>query len=92
MILNGKNTSKFNEDFIKIYDEESNKRYNLEADVDYSKTLYNLHSDLPFLPERMKIRKCNKLACNLYDKKNYIVHIRALKRALNHELVPKYIE
>ena len=45
-----------------------------------------LHSDLPFLPERMKINKCNKLACILNDKKNYHVHILALKQALNHEL------
>ena len=34
----------------------------------------------------MKINKCNKLVYNLYDKKNYVVHIRALKQALNHGL------
>ena len=32
----------------------------------------------------MKINKCSKLVRNLYDKNNYIVHIRALKQALNH--------
>ena len=37
----------------------------------------------------MKIDKCNKLVCNLYDKKNYIVHIRSLKQALNHGLILK---
>ena len=31
----------------------------------------------------MKINKCNKLVCNLYDKNNYVVHIRSLKQALN---------
>ena len=41
----------------------------------------NLHLDLPFLPERNEIKKCNKLVC---DKENYVVHIRALKQALNH--------
>ena len=37
----------------------------------------------------MKINKCNSLVCNLYDKANYVVHIRALKQALNHGLVLK---
>ena len=50
-----------------------------------------MHSYLPFLPERMKIDKCNKLACNLYDKKNYVVHIRSLKQPLNHGLVLKKV-
>ena len=45
-----------------------------------------MHSDLPFLQERMKISKCSKLVCNFYDKKNYLVHMRALKQALMHGL------
>ena len=48
-----------------------------------------MHSDLPFLPERMRIDKCNKLVCNFYDKKIYVVHIRSLKQALNHGLISK---
>ena len=44
----------------------------LEVDVVYPKHLHDLHSDLPFLPERMKIDKCNKLVCNLYDKKTML--------------------
>ena len=32
----------------------------------------------------MKIIKCTKLVCNLNDKKNYPVHVLALKQALNH--------
>ena len=47
-----KNMLKFREEFIKIYDEDSNKGYTLEVDVEYLKNLYNLHSDLPFLPEK----------------------------------------
>ena len=39
---------KINEDFIKNYDENTDKRYFLEVDVEYPKNLYNLHSDLPF--------------------------------------------
>ena len=81
--------SQFNEDFIKNYDEDSNKGYFLEVDVEYPKNLFNLHSDLPFLPERIKIGICNKLVCDFYDKKNYVVHIKALKQALNHRLILK---
>ena len=76
----------FTEDFIKSYDEESDIGYMLVADVEYPKNLHVLHSDLPFLPERMKINKCSKLVCNLNNKENYSVHILALKQALNHEL------
>ena len=66
------NLSKIDEDFIKNYDKDSDKGYILDVDVEYPKHLHDLHSDLPFLPERMKIDKYNKLACNLYDKKTML--------------------
>ena len=84
-----KSVSKFDDEFIKNYDEDSNKRYILEVDAEYPKNLHNLHSDLPFLSERIKIKKCNKVVCNLCDKKEYVVDIRALKQALNHGLIFK---
>ena len=84
-----KNKLKFNEKYIKDYDENSDKGYIVEVDAKYPKNLHDLHSDLPFLPERMKIKKCKKLVCNLYDKNNYIVHIKTLKQALNHGLILK---
>ena len=74
--------SEFDERFIKKYDENSDKGYFIEVEVEYPKNLFNLHSDLSFLPERKKIEKYNKLVCN-------IVHIRALKQALNHRLILK---
>ena len=83
--------SKFIKEFIKSYDEDSDKGYILEVDVSYPENVRDLHSDLPFLPERMKINKCTKLVCNLYDKKNYVVHIRSLKQALNHGLILKKV-
>ena len=79
--------SKFNEDFIKNYDQNSNKVYILEIDVEYLKNLHDLHSNLPFLPERMKNNKCGKLVSSLYDKNNYVVYISALKQTLNHGLI-----
>ena len=59
---------KFDEKFIKNYDENSDIEYILEVDAEYLKNLHELHSDLPFLPERMKINKCSKLICNVQDK------------------------
>ena len=39
----------------------------------------------------MKINKCSKLVCRLHDRENYVIHIRALKQALNHGLVFKKV-
>ena len=55
MVFNGNNMLKFNEDFIKNFDKDSDKGYILEEDVEYTKRLHNLNCDLPFLPDRMKI-------------------------------------
>lgn len=53
--------------------------YLLEIDVNYPIELHELHVDLAFLSERMKIDICEKLVCNFYDKKN-------CHQALNHGL------
>ena len=79
--------SKFDEDFITNYDEDTNKGYIFEVDVKYPKDFHDLQSDLQFLSEKNKINKCDKLVCNLYDKN--VVHIRSLKQALNHGLILK---
>ena len=60
--------------------------YILEVDVKYPNELQDLHSDLPFLPKKMKIDQCKKLVCDLRNKKKYVVHIKSLKQALNHGL------
>ena len=86
-----KDTSQFNEDFIKNYNEESDEGYFLEVDVQYLEKLHELHNDLPFLPERMKIEKVEKLVANLHDKTEYVIHIRNLKQALNHGLILKKV-
>ena len=71
---------KFNEDFIKSYDENSDWGYFLEVDVEYPINLFSFHKDLPYLPERKKLEKVKKLVCSIGDKEKYVVHIRALKR------------
>ena len=78
---------KFDEKFIKKYDENSDKGYIFEADIEYPKNLHKLHNDLSFLPERIKINKYSKLNCTVQNKENYVIYIRALKQALNHGLI-----
>ena len=57
----------FNEDSIKNHNEESDKGYFLEADVQYLEKLRELYNGLPFLPERMNIEKVEKLVANSHD-------------------------
>ena len=54
--------SKFNERFIKSYNENSDKGCFLEVDVGYPKKLFNSHKDLSFLPERKKRKKSKKIS------------------------------
>ena len=82
---------RIDEEFIKEYNEISDKGYVIEADVDYPQELHDLHSDMPFLPERMVINKTKKLVCNLHNKKNYVAHINMLKQALSHGLKLKKV-
>ena len=63
------------------------KGYLLKVDVKYPEVLHDSHNDLPFMCEKMKINKVEKLVPNLYDKKKYIIHIKALNQALKHGLI-----
>ena len=63
----------------------------MEVDIEYPKNLHKEHNELPFLPERMKIVKLEKLVPNLADKHKYVVHIKALDQALKYGLVLKKV-
>ena len=63
------------------------KGYLLEVDIRYSKESHDLRNDLPFMCGKMVINKVEKLVPNLYDKKNYVIHTRALNQALKHGLI-----
>ena len=83
---------RFNEDLkYNENSENSDVGYFLEVDVDYPKKLFGFHKDLPFLPERKKLEKVEKLVCDIEDKEKYVIHIRALKQALNHGLILKEV-
>ena len=83
------NISEFNESFIESCNEESDEGYFLKVIVQYPENLHDLHYDLSFLLERTKTERVKKLVTNLYNKPQYVIHIRNLKKALNHGLVLK---
>ena len=62
-------------------------------DTQFPENLHDLHDDLQFLPERVRIEKFEKLVATLHGQTEYIIHIRNLKQTSNHRLVFKrYIE
>ena len=52
--------------------------------IKYPKELHNSHNDLPFMRKKMAISRVEKLVPNLYNKRNYVIHIRTLGQALKH--------
>ena len=44
--------------------------------MQYIENLHNLHNDMPFLPDRMKIEKVEKFVTNLHERTEYVIHIR----------------
>ena len=64
-----KDKVRFYEEFTQDFDEDSDRGYVLEVGVKYRRELYKLHSDLSYLPKRMKIDKFEKQVCNLCDRK-----------------------
>ena len=69
----------------------SKKGYLLEVDFHYPRELHNYHNDLPFMCKCMVIGRVETLVPNLYYKKRYVIHIRALDQALKHGLVLEHI-
>ena len=81
-----KDTSQFKEDFTKNNTEKS------DYDI-FSKLMLNiLKNYMTFImiyhvyQNKWRLKK-TKLVANLHDKTEYVIHIRNLKQAVNHELV-----
>ena len=68
-----KDLSEFNESFIENYDENSDKGYFLEVDVEYPKKLFSLHK---------VIKKCKKLVCTIKDKKKLCCSYKSIKTSI----------
>ena len=64
--------SQFDEDFIKCYNEDSTIAHFLGFDIHYPGKLQNIHNDLPFQYERMKIERAEKYVAKLQNKKNML--------------------
>ena len=83
-----KKPSKFTSDFIKNYDEKSSTSHVFDVDINYPKTLHDLHSDLPFLPQRMKVHKLisfnqeawmkDYIITNIEEKNKQIVNLKKI--------------
>ena len=52
----------------------------LEVDLEYLRSLHDLHSDYPLAPEQIEVNKVSKLIPNLGDKEKYILHYENLKQ------------
>ena len=61
-------TFQFNKDFRKIYNEDSEKEYFLEINVQDFERLHEIHNNLPSLLEKMEIEKVEKLVATLHKK------------------------
>ena len=53
--------------------------------------MYELYNDLPFLPEKKKLKNAKKLVFNFHDENDDVIHITNLKQILNHGLVLKKV-
>lgn len=62
--------------------------YMLEVDLEYPQHLHDLHNDYPFCSEHLNVGKSEetKLVCTLNNNKNYVIHYRMLKLAIEHGL------
>ena len=73
-----KNGEDFTPEKIDELVKKDKRGYLLEVDVKYPKELHKDHNELPFLVEKMKIKRVDKLVPNLKRKKRYVVQIKAL--------------
>ena len=48
----------------------------MEVDFKYLENVHNLDNDITFLPERIKIKKVEKLTANLHDKEKYVIQFK----------------
>ena len=55
----------------------------LEVDLEYPKSLHDLHNDFPLAPEKIEVNKVDKLIPNLWNKKKYVIHYENLKQYLS---------
>ena len=72
---------------VKELSVRADRGYLMEVDMLYPRELHDKHNDLPFMCIRMKISRVEKLVMDLYYKRKYVIHIRALQQVLDHGLI-----
>ena len=80
------NSSKFNEKFRKSYNENSDRGYFIELDVECPKGLFSFQKNLSFLPEKKKLEKVEKCVCAIGDKRvccSYKSFKKSIKSRIN---------
>ena len=55
----------------------------LEVDLEYPRSLHDLHSDYPLVSEQIEVNKVDKLVPSLWNKKKYVIHYDNLKQYLS---------
>ena len=80
--------SEFNERFIKFIMKIVIEDIFLKQMLSIRKILIKIYH---FQLKEKKIEKVKKLVCDIEDRKKYVIHIRALKQALNHGLILKRV-
>ena len=55
----------------------------LGVDLEYPRSLHDLHSDYPLAPEQIEVNRINKLIPNLWNKQKYVIHYENLKQYLS---------
>lgn len=76
-------------------EDDSDLGYIFECDLHYPQEIHDKHNCYPFLPENQNIPgivKNKKLLLTLNDKKNYKIHYKMLKLALEQGIVLKKVK
>ena len=58
----------------------------LEVDLEYPRSLHDLHSDYPLAPEQIEVNRVDRLISNLWNKKEYVIHYENLKQYLSFRI------
>ena len=71
--------------WMKVSELETWENYSciLEVDLEYPRSLHDLHSDYPLAPEQIEVNKVDKLIPNLWNKKKYVIHYENLQQYLS---------
>lgn len=74
--------------YKEYFDFQKDKNIILEVDLEYDKSLHDLHNQMPFCPEHVIPKNCtqSKLMCTLTNKHRYVTHLKNLTQCLRHGL------